>query len=470
MKIGFDFVCDEALLYAEVAKQYEKQGDEVSGVKMAGRWKEAWSFFDTVYDIYSENDNHIDYLEIENITQEKIADYIIADRFLRNKCRKFQSDILHGTFSGVNRYLSEVRPDVFISTGVAYFYNLVLLALCKKYGVKHISLYTSRQETDSFTYSFGRGGSWDRLNENYWSYKDGELKFDNDHLSRAKEYYSNVVEKNKKPAYMNTDRQSSKISSSKLKEFSRRVKRYYFEWGKHSTDYLTQHPFWYAWRDVKRLIRVKLNNFKHKKVFDKPDFDDSYILYPLHLQPEASTLVLGADYENQYETIKSMSRNIPYGYYLYVKEHPSAYGRHSNQFYKNIKQLRNVKLISPRESTPKIIMSSKGLVTISGTMGWEAVLAKKKVWVLGDVFYDCFDCVTKLQSLNDINIKECEDYNISDNEIIELCAVVHASVYPGKFDVCKMDVAEKVLSERNVNDVSDSLKQILMENVGTKQA
>ena len=74
-------------------------------------------------------------------------------------------------------------------------------------------------------------------------------------------------------------------------------------------------------RELFRLVGSK-RNVVHSKV-------GSYVLYPLHKQPEASVDVIGRYYEDQYVNILNIWRGLPEGWKLFVKEHSNAVGDRS---------------------------------------------------------------------------------------------------------------------------------------------
>jgi hypothetical protein len=57
--------------------------------------------------------------------------------------------------------------------------------------------------------------------------------------------------------------------------------------------------------------------------FDRPIAGEQYVLYPIHFQPEASTLVQAPYYLDQAALIEDISKSLPVGYQLHVKEHVS---------------------------------------------------------------------------------------------------------------------------------------------------
>jgi hypothetical protein len=132
------------------------------------------------------------------------------------------------------------------------------------------------------------------------------------------------------------------------------------------------------------------------KYYTEADGDEQYLLYPLHVHPEASTSVLAPTYIDEYEVIRNIAFNLPEGVRLYVKDHVSAFGRPAIKFYESIARLPNVKLIRPFAATKELIRGSMAVITLTGTVGYEALLLGKRVFLYGNVFYEVHSNVVKV--------------------------------------------------------------------------
>lgn len=154
------------------------------------------------------------------------------------------------------------------------------------------------------------------------------------------------------------------------------------------TNYRSGPPLSYSYHNAKRNAFRWLRSHFLRKYFQNPVVGDSYYLYPIHFHPEASTSVNSRWYVDEYPVIKNLAFSLPPGCWLYVKDHPSAVGYPSLDFYRKVSKLPNVRLIPPGGNTKQLIKNSKGLITQTSTAGYEALVLHKPVWVLGEVFYD----------------------------------------------------------------------------------
>lgn len=160
------------------------------------------------------------------------------------------------------------------------------------------------------------------------------------------------------------------------------------------------------------LLIAKENFIKYKNM--------KYLFYALHKQPEASVDVLGRYYDDQYMNIFNIWRNLPADWYLLVKEHSNAIGDRSAKFYKSLKKLKNVILIDEKTDSHQIIMHSQAVITVSGTIAYEAALFGVKALVFTDVFFN-LSLIRKI-TLEDLrsekNIKMILD-EINENQFLD---------------------------------------------------
>ncbi|MCG8496284.1 MAG: hypothetical protein MI796_09600 [Enterobacterales bacterium] len=463
LNVCFDLVCDECLLFSEVAKLLKQDRYTLTGFAMGNRWSSARLPFSKIYKINSSLSETSIEKELERIQSryefEPISKYIMSDRFLIALSDSEVNKIVVSTFLAIEEIIED-GVDVFVTTGVAYFYNLALLAVSKYNNVNCISLYGARLSESRFTFSTGKGGRWDSV-ENWYK----EFLASGSVERKYVDYVSSQRKQALKPDYMNSAFQKGGIGTVFIKEFFQRLHFWFIDkWGQEG-DYITQSPFWYMRRDLKRYLKKAIFR-KHVK-FANTESRESYFLYPMHLQPEASTLILGKNYFDQLNTIKQIARCLPLGCKLYVKEHPAAFGRHSVRFYKEIEEIYGVKLIAPWEDSQDLILKSKGVIVISGTMGWEALLLGRPSIVLGDVFFDSFTGVYKVSDLEELQ-KLLHSDSLKQASLHEAAMAVQSlykGSFPGFFYPHKLDMRDRVLSRENVECFRHGLKEIINESL-----
>jgi hypothetical protein len=113
-----------------------------------------------------------------------------------------------------------------------------------------------------------------------------------------------------------------------------------------------------------------------------------YVYFPLHLQPEATTLPLGGAYEDQILVVDSLIRALPEGWRVVIKENPKQrFDKREAALYHRIRSLPEVHLVGRDADSFDLLEGSKAVATITGTAGWEALCAGKPVLTFGNAFY-----------------------------------------------------------------------------------
>ena len=173
-----------------------------------------------------------------------------------------------------------------------------------------------------------------------------------------------------------------------------------------------------------RLNSKRIKNFiEYRKInYDEYISDADFYFYPLHLEPEAVVLYWADGiYANQVKLIENIASQLPPGIMLYVKDHPHLYGYRDVFDYKRIQDIPNVKLLAPHLPGKKIVNDSKGVITLNGTAGLEALLLNKQIISFGSAFYNVSKRVRYVRNVKDFgaiiyglrDVKYEDDYELN---------------------------------------------------------
>lgn len=147
-----------------------------------------------------------------------------------------------------------------------------------------------------------------------------------------------------------------------------KAKGYYF-WGT-----LQYHiRVWAAHRHMRRLAKTKLPDLAGKR----------FVYYPLHVEPETAIHGLSPEYFYQHALIAAVSRDLPAGVFLAVKENYGSLGRRPANFYRQVADLKNVIWVDVWERGFDCARQADAVVTICGTAGLEAVTSGTPVIAFG---------------------------------------------------------------------------------------
>jgi hypothetical protein len=177
------------------------------------------------------------------------------------------------------------------------------------------------------------------------------------------------------------------LRREKLAVVLRRI-RYLVRHTRQDHPYTMGNPLLFGANQVRRSLQRKLRSPAIRRLYSTPATSDEYYLYPLQFHPEASTSVLARHYVDEGATIRNIAFNLPFGALLYVKDHISAHANARRSFYAELAALPNVKLIAPELDAKALALRSRGVITLTSTVGYEALVLGVPVFVLGRVFYD----------------------------------------------------------------------------------
>jgi len=125
------------------------------------------------------------------------------------------------------------------------------------------------------------------------------------------------------------------------------------------------------------------------------DWGDLNIFFPLHYQPELTTMPLGGEFVNQIKAIKLISDALPPEGRIIVKDHLSTFSNitktnpnfRPQNYYNWIKNIPKAQLVSPHIPSVELQLKCQATATITGTAGLEAILRNKPVLVFGHAPY-----------------------------------------------------------------------------------
>ncbi len=165
--------------------------------------------------------------------------------------------------------------------------------------------------------------------------------------------------------------------------------------------------FGYIKRYVSLHILQVINSITLKSYYANPleiPEDEKFVYFPLHVPGDAALTLRSPKYLDQIALIEYMARNIPYGTFLYIKEHPAQVGAiQRSQVAPVLDRFDNIKLISPKVNNFELMSKAKCIISINSKSGAEAIALGKKVLVLGDAFYSDASLVTYLPDLENLH-------------------------------------------------------------------
>lgn len=365
------------------------------------------------------------------------------------------TEIIAQSYQFADFIFQKEKPDIIVAEPPTSTFNEVFYFFCQKYDKTYLGFIVSRLEGRFDIYNLKHTcteyeAAFKTLNENNISGKE---------KSFARDFVKQFISHKQIPPYMVDEfRHLRSGELNRLKGYLKREKKMLSHYLKYLSKRKYFHPFDYNSefllnhipRYPLHALRNRFRTINQKNIFDSLGDNDKFFLYPLHFQPESSTSVQAMYFCDQLNSIKNIAFSLPFPCKLYVKEHPSAIGTKPGSFYRKIKEIPNVVLISPYENVENLIKKSEGIVTLTSTIGMEAVLSGKPVYVLGDVFYDYHPLCRKVNGFEELRKKIQED-------IINKPVVVNLENINIRFIVSyfKNTIAGNIVAASSKNDTND---------------
>jgi hypothetical protein len=204
----------------------------------------------------------------------------------------------------------------------------------------------------------------------------------------------------------------------------------------------------------------------YDKLTETIDLNKPYIFVALQCEPERQTSPSGGVFSNQFLMIDLLSKTIPEGWNLYVKEHVSQFKPYHRaelsktyDFYDDTASLPNVKIVPLSVTSFDLIDNAMAVATVSGTVGWEAVIRGTPALLFGHAWYrgceGVFHTPTKENCTEAIN-KISSGYEVDHSKVRLFLHVIDQISFRGHIDI----IYEKISGVDNEQNASKLAKII----------
>ena len=294
--------------------------------------------------------------------------------------------ILQAALEEIEQLLKMVKPDIVLSLDPATFGDYLLYLFCKSRSIPMLFFRTTKIKN----YIELNEGIFGCSPHIYKLFQEYEEEGSSDQwIKEAKTYLESVKRENIRyegmiliPSKRKKGKSGTNLIINFIKVFKGEIK-YLLKYRKDSQIPGIFTPFFYM--NFISPFKARLRNWQYSRQYILESQLDSinFAFYPLQSEPELSSLIWGKPYMNQIETIRNISRSLPVGMKLLVKEHPRALGYRSSGYYKKILEIPNVLLVHPDIEVRSMIKKAKIVIAISTFVAFEAVIHKVPSITLG---------------------------------------------------------------------------------------
>ncbi len=330
--------------------------------------------------------------------------------------------------------IDEYKPDMVLDINNETIQRTILNEVCYKNDIPHINVEESKVD-DWYFYSFGNTS---KLDDYFLEGYNESFKLSKEDLKEEYEY----IEKYRAQTNIMADRLKDTVNAQYKADSWAKIFRWFLSAAhyEYQKDYKAKNRkickknpvflgqaskqlWYYSKAQIKRKYLCGKN-----KYFENPVEGEKYIYVPLHLIPESTTFVQAPLYVNELNNIEMLSKSIPAGWRIYVKEHQAMLGEREFEFYKKVKKIPNVRLVKFNYYTdPKPwITKSQGVYTVTGSSAFEAALLGKRSIILGEISSQVIDGINKISSFRELASATKEFAKPLDN-IHSCAAYIHTA-------------------------------------------
>ncbi len=384
------------------------------------KFQKKWFYHDYFNNL---NKPDLEYLsDFEKKYDINLWELVINERiFYRfNETHKFSSDeilsVLERECKLFDEILVEIKPDFLIMFESTLHQHELLYRMCKKIGIKllifnqpnisrciisetprNFDIKINLDEIPSSNKSFNELREYRKSFDTFNEIKNYKNKFKTSNLQLAKSFLKFIMSKNEhiETHYTHMGRTKFKVLKDELR---------------------------------KKLKRKFRNSFINNNLETEIKSDEKFIYFPLAVDEERNLLIAAPYHTNQVEVLRHISKSLPIGYKLYVKENPAQSIRYwrSISEYRDILNIPNVRLFHP--SVPAEILFEKCslVITIGGSSGFDAAFYEKPSIVFSNLGYSVLPSVQTLNSISNLSetIRKSLQIKVNNNDLEKYLTVL----------------------------------------------
>ena len=217
--------------------------------------------------------------------------------------------------------------------------------------------------------------------------------------------------------------------------------------------------FFHRVMNLRKERRFK-HNYNHLIASQLPK--KKFVYFPLHLQPELSTMTWGGEFVDQMLAIECLRALLPDEWWIAVKEHPmqTAYAR-GPLFFARLAKLPNVVYIEKTVDTFELIENSEFCATVTGTVGLEALAFGKRALIFGQAVYKDFPGV--IQYRKGLTFDDIMLSSFSHNELELAYAKQIHNMVDVVIDPRYVHLVENFSVDENTQQLANIINQVVRE-------
>lgn len=339
--------------------------------------------------------------------------YIYTDRFLIHRDYDYVVHTAAGLFAFWEHVFTTHKIDFYYDECIGTLLTYAAYLVGKKLGSEYYSLLLMRSVGMDLTHHYILNDPLEMLVDMPDDYLN--IDYSPEQIKVAADFLDKYESEHSKPKFMQFSGRKPKLKLSFLGLPFFWIRQRFFN---PTTRDKGCYIYYKAYEQTLDPIKFYFRYRSSRKYYNKADLTKKFVYYPLHLQPEASTIVCAQKYEKQLYFLDNLAKSLPADTVIYAKEHYSFLGSRPESFYEALKEYPNIVLIDPWEDSFALIEKCQCVATLTGTAGQEAMMLRRPVIMCGDILYENAPGVMRIDDIYENYLPAMESWQQPTREDI----------------------------------------------------
>ncbi|MDA7876978.1 hypothetical protein N9A89_02805 [Akkermansiaceae bacterium] len=206
--------------------------------------------------------------------------------------------------------------------------------------------------------------------------------------------------------------------------------------------------------------RIRYTSLFKKNAETSVNFERKYVYFPLQLQPELTTSVLGNEFSDQLLALERLSAIIPDDWHIYAKENPKqGFQQRDTFFFERFKRIPNCHYLSTSIDTYELLENCQFVASITGTACWESVSGGKPALIFGNVWFKKLPGVISWRP--DLALSEITDTPINHEELEKAYSDTMSKTSSGLVDIAYKTIYPEYTEKENGELITSFLRKAM---------
>ncbi len=206
--------------------------------------------------------------------------------------------------------------------------------------------------------------------------------------------------------------------------------------------------------------RMRYTKLYKQHAVTEVDFTRKFVYFPLQLQPELTTTILGREFSDQLHALEQLAMILPDDWHIYAKENPKqGFQQRDRFFYERLKRIPNCHYIDASVDTYELLEKSRFVASITGTACWESVSGGKPALIFGNTWFKSLPGIVSWRP--GLTVEDITGAEIDHAELEAAYSRTMSKTVSGIVDMAYKSIHPDYSVEKNGEHLTSFLRKVL---------